>query len=65
MTDPKHKPAFLLGNILLGLSLLILIFMGALWEYIGAWAMALWIVLAGAGMVLVVSDKGASSDLPD
>lgn len=43
----KHGPEFWIGNALLGLSLIMLIFLGALWEALGVWAMMLWMILAG------------------
>jgi len=65
MNQPQHKPSFWLGNALLGLSMVMLLFLGSLWETLGAWAMALWMMLAGIGMYLVTADKGPSSNLPD
>ena len=61
----KHGPEFWIGNALLGLSLIMLIFLGALWEALGFWAMMLWMILAGAGMYFVTRDKGPGSNLPD
>ena len=61
----KHGPEFWIGNALLGLSLIMLIFLGALWEALGVWAMMLWMILAGAGMYFVTRDKGPGSNLPD
>ncbi|MBK9325338.1 MAG: hypothetical protein IPN00_03020 [Hydrogenophilales bacterium] len=61
----KHGPEFWIGNALLGLSLIMLIFLGALWEALGVWAMMLWMVLAGVGMYFVTRDKGPGSNLPD
>jgi len=65
VNDPQHTTSFWLGNALLGVSLLMLIFLGGLWEALGAWTMALWMGLAGAGMYLVMKDKGPSSNMPD
>lgn len=65
MNDFRQKPLFWLGNALLALSLVLLFFLGSLWEILGVWAMALWMILAGVGMYLVTSDKGPSSHLPD
>lgn len=65
MNDPQHTTSFWLGNALLGVSLLMLIFLGSLWESLGSWAMVLWMGLAGAGMYLVTKDKGPSSNMPD
>ena len=65
MHDIKHGPKFWIGNALLGLALVMMFFLGALWEQLGVWAMALWMVLAGMGMYFVMADKGGSSTLPD
>jgi hypothetical protein len=65
MNNPNHTPAFWLGNVLLGISLVMLIFQGSLWEILGSWAMGLWMLLSGAGMYLITKDKGPSSNLPD
>lgn len=64
MQDNERKQPFIIGNVLLGISLVMLIFMGTLWEYLGAWAMGLWMVLAGVGMYFVMGEK-RSSTLPD
>lgn len=61
----KHPTSFWIGNALLGVALLMLIFLGRLWEMMGSLAMGLWMVLAGAGMYLVTRDKGPSSNMPD
>jgi hypothetical protein len=61
----KHRRDFWIGNVLLGVSLIMLIFLGALWEALGVWAMMLWMVLAGVGMYFVTKDKGPGSNLPD
>ncbi len=65
MNNNSHPPSFWMGNALLGLSLVLLIFLGSLWESLGVWAMALWMGLAGFGMYLVAQDKGPGSNLPD
>lgn len=58
MDDFEHGRYFWIGNALLGLALVMLLFLGYLWEYLGVWAMALWMLLAGVGMALVMKDKG-------
>jgi hypothetical protein len=65
MNDPHQKPGFWLGNGLLGLALAMLFFLGPLSELLGAWAMALWMGLAGVGMYLITKDKGPTNNLPD
>jgi hypothetical protein len=49
----NEKNKFILGNIILGVALLMLWNIGALWEYLGAAAMGLWIAVAGLGAYLV------------
>jgi len=65
VNDPQHTTSFWLGNALLGVSLLMLIFLGSLWESLGVWTMVLWMGLAGTGMYLVTKDKGPASNMPD
>ncbi len=64
MQDTKHNPGFILGNVILGISLVMLLFIDQLWAFLGGWAMGLWMVLAGVGMYFVMSEK-RSSTLPD
>ena len=65
MTPEPQPPRFWLGNGLLGLALVMLMFLGTFWEWLGPWAMALWMVVAGVGMYFVTQDKGPPSKLPD
>ena len=65
MNAPKHKPAFWVGNVILGLALAMLFFLGPLSELMGGWAMALWMAFAGVGMYLITRDKGPGNNLPD
>ncbi|MCU0841387.1 MAG: hypothetical protein MUC79_06670 [Thiobacillaceae bacterium] len=65
MQDGGHGSRFWIGNALLALALVMLFFLGALWAHLGVWAMGLWMALAGAGMYFLMTDKGASSSLPD
>lgn len=64
MQESKANPKFILGNVLLGVSLLLLFFIDRLWVHLGAWAMGLWMILAGLGMYFVMGEK-RSSTLPD
>jgi hypothetical protein len=61
----SHPPSFWIGNGLLGLSLVLLIFLGSLWELLGVGAMVLWMILAGVGMYFVMKDKGPGNNMPD
>ncbi len=65
MEEDKHGPKFWLGNTLLGISLLVLFFMGVISEYLGIWAMILWMGLAGLGMYFVMVDGKGKSGVPD
>jgi hypothetical protein len=64
MQDNKQKRGFIAGNILLGGALIMLMFIDQLWAAWGGWALGAWMVLAGLGMYLVMSDKRVST-LPD
>jgi hypothetical protein len=61
----KHGRDFWIGNALLGLSLVMLMLLGSVWDALGVWAMALWMILAGLGMYFLTKDKGPSSNMPD
>jgi hypothetical protein len=56
---------FWLGNAVMAVALLILLFMGTLWQYLGFWAMGLWAAVAGLGGYLLMADKGKSPNEPD
>lgn len=49
---------FWIGNVLLGLAMVMLLFLQQIWSVMGSWALGLWMVLAAAGMYLVAKDKG-------
>ena len=57
LNSGKHSRNFWLGNGILAVAMLILLFMGTLSDALGMWAVVLWMVLAAAGMALVMSDK--------
>jgi drug/metabolite transporter (DMT)-like permease len=65
MIDPHQKPAFWIGNIMLGLALAMLFFLGPLSEMLGGWAVVVWMGFAGVGMYLITKDKGPGNNLPD
>lgn len=64
MSDPKQKTQFMIGNAILAVCMLMLIFMGSLWQRLGPMAMVLWVILAAAGMYFIMQDK-RDSNLPD
>ncbi len=57
MNHGKHSRNFWLGNGILAVAMLTLLFMGPLSDALGIWAAAIWMVLAAVGMALVMSDK--------
>ncbi len=65
LDQAKHTYKFWLGNLLLSLALIMLIYLGDLWATLGNWTMALWLALAGVGMYLVMQDQGPSSNMPN
>ncbi len=64
MQEPERGPNFVVGNIILAIALVMLFYMGALWQYLGAGALVLWAVVAGVGMYFIVSEK-RNPKLPD
>ena len=63
MQQENPTPRFWLGNAVLAVALLMLLFMGKLWEVMGAGAMVLWTVLVVIGVYLLMSDKGGGSSM--
>jgi hypothetical protein len=61
----KHQRNFWIGNTVLALAMLLLLFMGPLSDALGIWAAVLWMVLAAVGMMLVMSDKSDEPPSPD
>lgn len=62
MNEQGHSKNFWLGNAILAVALLVLLFMGSLWEIMGVVAMVLWTALVVTGVFLLMSDKGQSPD---
>lgn len=65
MNHQHNSPAFWLGNALLAIALVMLIFLGSLWESLGIMTMVIWMILAGLGMYFVTRDKGPGDHMPD
>ena len=61
----KHRRNFWIGNAVLALAMLLLLFMGPLSNVLGIWAAVLWMVLAAAGMGLIMSDRSEEPPAPD
>ena len=49
----NEKTRFVLGNVILGVALIMLLNINSLWEQMGAAAMGLWIAVVGLGAYLV------------
>lgn len=56
MKDEGPSRNFILGNLLLGSALIMLLFMGTLWEHLGSAAMGVWIAVAATGAYLLMSN---------
>lgn len=65
MNSGKHSRNFWIGNGVLAVAMLALLFMGPLSDALGIWAAVLWMVLAALGMTLVMSDKTGEPPAPD
>ena len=65
MNTGKRSRNFWIGNTVLALAMLLLLFMGPLSDALGIWAAVLWMVLAAVGMMLVMSDKSDEPPAPD
>ncbi len=65
MSSGKHKRNFWLGNGILGVAMLTLIFMGPLSNALGIWATVIWMVLAAAGVTVLMSGKSDEPPEPD
>jgi hypothetical protein len=57
MNTGKRSRNFWLGNGILAVAMVTLLFMGPLSNALGIWAAVIWMVLAAVGMALVMSDK--------
>lgn len=65
MNTGKHSRNFWIGNGVLAVAMLALLFMGPLSDALGIWAAVLWMVLAALGMTLVMADKTDEPPAPD
>ncbi len=57
MNDEGPSRNFMIGNALMAVALIMLLYIGALWESMGPAAMGLWIAVAGAGTFFLMKDK--------
>jgi uncharacterized membrane protein YraQ (UPF0718 family) len=65
MNDEERGANFWLGNALLGMAMIMLLYMGYLWELLGIMAMGLWIATVAIGAYLLMSAKGNTPKNPD
>jgi hypothetical protein len=65
MNDEKPGTKFWLGNGVLALAMLLLLYMGELWEMMGVGAMVVWGLLVAAGVYLLMSEKSEPPNFPD
>lgn len=59
MNEPEHSNNFWLGNVILAVAMVVLLFMGKLWAIMGAATMVLWTALVIVGVYLLMKDKGS------
>ncbi len=64
MNGQEHGTNFWLGNAILALALLMLLDIGAFWEWMGVWAIAIWAALAGVGAYLLMKDESGGPGMP-
>ncbi|WP_018233400.1 hypothetical protein [Thioalkalivibrio thiocyanodenitrificans] len=62
--EDRKRLHFILGNVILGLAAVMLLFMGRLWEILGAWSLILWMAMAAGGVYLITKDKDAGPGGP-
>jgi len=65
MKHDKRKRKFWMGNGVLALAMVMLLFMGPLSSLLGIWAVAIWMGLAGAGVALLMSGQADEPPMPD
>lgn len=64
MNDSEKTGKFWLGNAVLAVAMVMLLFMGKLWEILGSSAMGLWIAVVAAGAWLLLSEKDEPPTFP-
>lgn len=57
--DNGPRTSFILGNVILAVAALMLLFFGTLWERLGVWALGIWMVMAVLGVYFISRDDGA------
>jgi cell division protein FtsW (lipid II flippase) len=64
MKNDANKQLFWIGNGILLAALLVML-SDTLWQKLGSWNMALWMILAAIGVYLITRDKGPGNNIPD
>lgn len=62
MKESEFSKNFWLGNGILAVAMIVLLFMGRLWQVMGAAAMVLWTALVITGVYLLMKDKGGPNE---
>ena len=57
MNDNENPGTFWIGNAVLVVALIMLLYMNTLWEVMGPAAMLLWICVVGVGAYLLMNKK--------
>ncbi len=57
MNDSEKNTRFWLANGILAVAMVILLFMGSLWEFMGSFSVVLWAGVAGAGAWLLMKQE--------
>jgi hypothetical protein len=65
MKHEERGANFWMGNALLGMAMIMLLYMGYLWELMGIMAMGLWIATVIVGAYLLMSNKSNTPKNPD
>jgi hypothetical protein len=58
MGGPENSNNFFIGNAILAVALLLLLFMGSAWEALGMGAMVVWVALVVTGVYFLMRDSG-------
>ncbi len=57
MSDEQFSSTFWLGNAILGVAMVFLLFFGSAWESLGVTAMVVWVGMVGLGVYLIMQKK--------
>jgi len=62
--DDGPRTYFILGNVILALAAVMLLFFGTLWEQFGIWALLVWMVMAVLGVYFISRSSDPSQPGP-